>query len=349
MLLQKYKKEDMSNVNKIGIIISGLLGDILLRTPVVRALKYIYPDSEIVAITDPIGKYVLSNNHYIDKIIVIDRRKSNIIKQNINKLNGIMSIRAEKFDLLVNLYNGGSSHLMVLLSGARYKLGFCQQKKKYIYNIENECAQDRLKDEQTLNNYMISIIEPLSKKEYSLRPVFDIPDTVISQVKNYLSEPGHDINKVYTLNLASSKEDKILEYKKYLYIVEYIYEKYGFLPAIVSNPGQEYLQEIFINDFLKPASIPFIKLKTMSLEEVASVIKITKFLITPDTGLMHLAMAFDTFIYTIFTYTHPIFVDPKNEKFISVYDKFDEGKLYQHQNISQVTLNSKVDLLFNRL
>ncbi|MDQ7059600.1 MAG: glycosyltransferase family 9 protein [Sulfurimonas sp.] len=349
MLLKKYKKNDLSDINKIGVIISGLLGDILLRTPVLRALKDIYPNSKIVAITDPIGKSVLVNNNYVDDIIIIDRKKVNKFKKNINKINGILSIRAEKLDLLVNLYNGGSSHLMVALSGAKYKLGFCQNRKEYIYNIENKCAKDRLKDEQTLNNYMISIVEPLSEKQYSLKPVFDLQNIIKKETNKYLSDFNYDVNKIYTLNLASSKEDKILEYKKYLYIVEYIYEKYGFLPAVISNPGQEYIQDDFINKYLQNTSIPFITLKAMSIEEVAAIINITKFIVTPDTGLMHLAMAFENYIYTIFTYTHPIFVDPNNEKFISVYEHFDKEKLYQHQSISDKTIEKKIDSMFSKL
>jgi len=348
MLFKKYKKEEMFNINKIGIIMFGMLGDVLLRTPVLRAFKDIYPNAKLVGIVDSVGISVLANNPYVDKIIVIKKDKTNKLKQNIHKLSGILAIREENFDLLVNLYNGGSSHLMVLLSGARYRLGFCQQKKKYVYNVLNECADDRLKEEQTLNSYMISIIEPLSDKQYSLKPIFEVTSSVLDEVQKYISTFNDDIDTVYVLNLGSSKEDKILENEKYLYIVKYIYEHYGFIPAIISNPGQEYLQENFINKFLIPNNLEFIKLKKMSLEEVASLIKLTKFIVTPDTGLMHLAMAFDNFIMTIFTYTHPIFVDPKNEKFISVYESFSEGNLYQHQNISIEILNKNMDLLFTK-
>ena len=347
--MNSYKKENMTNVNKIGVIMFGLLGDILLRTPVLQALKDIYPDAELIGIVDPVGRIVLQSNPYVDKTIVILKSKENKLQKNIDKFKGILHIREEKFDLIVNLYNGGSSPLMVFLSGARYKLGFCNQKNSYIYNVLNECADDRLKDAQTLNSYMISIIEPLSDKKYSLQPVFDISSEISKNILTYLLSFDYELNKIYILNLGSSKEDKILENAKYLHLVQYIYSKFGFIPAIVSNPEQEYLQEVFINNYLKPKNIPYIKLDPMSLEKVASVIKLTKFIVTPDTGLMHLAMAFDNYIYTIFTYTHPIFVDPENEKFIAVYEAFDDGKLYQHQNIQAVTLEKNVDLLFEKL
>lgn len=349
MVFQKYNKEDIKNINKIGIIMFGLLGDVLLRTPVIRALKQLYPKANITAIVDPIGKMVLEYNNNVDNIILIEKNKQNKFKHNINKINGILNIRKEKFDLIVNLYNGGSSPTLVFLSKAKYKLGFCQQKNNFIYNIKNNCHEDRLHQAQTLNNYMISIIEPLSKDKFSLKPDFSIPSEISNNIKIYLANFNINTNKIYTLNLGSGDEDKILNNDKYFQLVNYIYITYKFIPAIISNPGQEYFQTNFIDDYMKSSEVPYIKLKNLNITEVAAIIDQTKFLITPDTGLMHLGMAFNNPIYTVFTYTHPIFVDPKNDKFISVYKYFDEDVFYQHQNISQELLNNKIDLLFSSL
>ena len=196
---------------------------------------------------------------------------------------------------------------------------------------------------------MISIIEPLSDKQFDLKPVFDLDAVSMQRMQSYLEDSGYEKEKIYLLNLGASKEDKILENKKYFYMIEYIYKEYGYIPAIVSNPGQEYLQEGLVKEYLMGTSIPYIQLPTLALVDIASLINMTKFIVTPDTGLMHLAMAFNNYIVTIFTYTHPIFVDPKNEKFISVYEHFDEGKLYQHQNISKEKLRLKIKFLFDRL
>ena len=350
MCLRKYSPQEMKNIHTIGIIMFGLLGDVILRTSVIRALKELYPAAKITVLVDPIGKAVLKHNRDVDEIRVFDRTKEkNKLKQNLKKVKSILRVRKEKFDLLVNLYNGGISRPMVFFSSAKYKLGFCKKENKYLYNVKNECDTNRLRDEQILSSFMISIVEPLSKKKFSLRPVFDLEETMTDKIKSYLKTFPYDFEKLYILNLASSKEDKILSFEKYFFIVKYIYEKYGYIPAVVCNPSQEYLQQQFIDEFLQMSDIPFIKLKTMRIEEIAALIKLCKFMVTPDTGLMHLAMAFDNYILTLFTYTHPIFVDPKNEKFIAVYESFDEGKLYQHQNISQQKLKESIDLLFERI
>ncbi|ADN09604.1 glycosyltransferase family 9 protein [Sulfurimonas autotrophica] len=338
----------MQDIKKIAVIMFGLFGDVLIRTPILKALKEIYPDAKITAIVDPVGVYLLEDNVYVDDLIIINR-SINKLQKKIKEMQATFEIRKQQFDLIVNLYNGGSSPWMVLFSNAKYKLGFCQQKRKYIYNVNNDCLKDRLKDEQSLYSYMISIIEPLSSKKHSLRPVFFTTKVNDLKMKEYLKEFNVDVENVYLLNLGASKEEKLLDMNKYLELVKYIYKTYNFIPAIILNPTQEYLQEKFIEDFLKLSKLPYIKLDSLSISEIASLIKLTKFIITPDTGIMHLSMAMNTYIYAIFTYTHPIFVDPNDDKFISVYDKFNDGKLYQQQNISSTILEKNIKLLFSKL
>ncbi len=109
------KNKQLDNINKIGIIMFGLLGDVLVRTPVIRALRELYPSAEIIAILDYSMRDILKNNEYVQKVILFDRNNKNQIKKNISKIKGTLSIRNEKFDLLVDLYNGGSTPFIVTL------------------------------------------------------------------------------------------------------------------------------------------------------------------------------------------------------------------------------------------
>lgn len=346
MMLKKYKKLDVNDINIVGVVMFGLFGDVILRTPVLKALKDIFPNADIIAIVDEVSEIVLKNNDDVSDSIILKRHNQSQYKKNLNKIKTILDVRSAKIDLLVDLYSGGSSPLLTLMSGAKYRLGFCNKKQGFIYNIENECDSNRLTPYQRVNNYVMSIVEPLSNKKYSLKPIYKIPQYIEDEMKVFLESLGK--NKIYILNLGASKKDKLLENEKYAFLVKYIYEKYGYIPAIILNPGQEYLQQSLVEDYLKPQKLRFVKLDSMTLDQIAALIKNTRFMITPDTGLMHLAMAFDRFICTIFTYTHPLIVDPNNHRFISIYNHFDEGNLYQHQDITQKIIEEKIDILFER-
>ena len=128
-----------------------------------------------------------------------------------------------------------------------------------------------------------------------------------------------------------------------------IYKKYNAIPAVLNNPAQEYLQEIFINDFLIPNNLKYIKLKPISIDEVAVLIKKVKFIATPDTGIMHLALALDSYILTAFTFTNPQLVEIGSNKFTSIYEKFVQGALSQKQDIKTNTLLASVDTMYKKI
>lgn len=65
----------MKNIKRICFINVGLLGDVLMRTPVIRELRKLYPNAEITCIVDPIGREILSLNSDIDNLKIINRSK----------------------------------------------------------------------------------------------------------------------------------------------------------------------------------------------------------------------------------------------------------------------------------
>jgi len=342
MIFKKYNPKKIKDIDSIAIIMFGLMGDVLIRTPVIRALNDIFPNAKITALVDPIGKIVLEHNPYISNIIVFDRKKEkNKLNQILKKVFSILKIRKQKFDLIVNLYNGGMSRYLVLLSKAKYKLGFCLKENRFLYNVKNECNKNRLNQFQSYYSYMISIIESFTSKQYPLRPIFQIFKSDQVSIKQYLNSFSYDPNKLYILNLASGGEEKMLEFEKYFDLVFFIYKNYDFIPAILSNPNQEHLQETFINKYLKNSQIPYIKLKKLNLGKVAAIIKNTNFVITPDTGILHLSFAIKANIFAIFTYTNPLLVDIDYKNYTAIYEKFNNYQLFKKQNITKELLIEK--------
>lgn len=333
--------KELIGIEKIGLIMFGLLGDVLMRTSLIEALIELYPNSKITAICDANTKIVFKNNDLVDEFIVFDRNNKNKIKKNIGKLKGFWSVRKAKFDLLIDLYNGGSSPFIVSISNAKHRLGYAHQKDKKVYNLLSDYVPYTTSKIDSYNYQIMSILRPLSEKKFSLFPVYKVSDEILEQTK----VPA----KNYVLNFGTGGLEKLLEFEKYIELVRYIYEKYNYIPLVVLNPGQEYLQESFIKEHLLLNNIPYTQLGLLSIEEVAALLTKSSFVITPDTGIMHLAFAVDTFVYTPFTYTNPDLVDLGSEKFIPVYEHFEAGVLGQKQDIKITTLLQKADFLFEKL
>jgi ADP-heptose:LPS heptosyltransferase len=77
------------------IIRFSSIGDIVLTTPVIRAIKTQIPGSEVAFITKPQFASILAGNPYIDKLMVLKEKLSETIAE----------IKNEEFDYIIDLHN----------------------------------------------------------------------------------------------------------------------------------------------------------------------------------------------------------------------------------------------------
>jgi len=94
---------------KILVIRFSSMGDIIYTTPVVRCLKKQLPSSEIHFLTKPAFRYIYDNNPYVDKLLLLKPDLSDTIAE----------IKAEKYDYIIDLHNNLRTTLIKLLTGIK--------------------------------------------------------------------------------------------------------------------------------------------------------------------------------------------------------------------------------------
>ena len=330
------KKEDI----KICILMLGLFGDILLRTPILRSIKKNYPNSNITVIVDKIGYDILYNNPNINNIIIIDRNKSNVMKYIFSKLYTQFKIIFSRYDLIIDLYNGKSSKNMLNCSFVKNKVS-TQYTNDINYNFKNNIH---------LTNQLFQSLHVLDLKQstMNLEPEFFINNKVekfILDSSLYLKE-----NNNYLISLGSGDLKKIIDLEKTYQLIKYLYNSYGLIPIVVLNPGQEFLQLELVNKFLIPNNINYISLDKKSIDEMAVIIKYSKFFIVPDTGLFHMSLSLNTPTFCIFTHTNPKLVEPDHDDIIyKACYKIKEPKEYDVFGLENCTKEISFEEIKNNL
>lgn len=132
------------NIKKILVIKLRHIGDVLLSAPVFRALKQSFPDAHISALVNSGTEAVLAGNPFIDNIIVFDReiKKMNLLKRYGKEFGFLKNLRADGFDITVDLTGGDRAAIISFISGAEYRLGWRPDKgfagKKHLYTHLSE-------------------------------------------------------------------------------------------------------------------------------------------------------------------------------------------------------------------
>ena len=94
---------------KILVIRFSSMGDIIYTTPVVRCLKKQLPNAEVHFITKPAFKYIYDNNPYVDKLLLLKPKLADTIAE----------IKAEGYDHIIDLHNNLRTAIIKLRTGIK--------------------------------------------------------------------------------------------------------------------------------------------------------------------------------------------------------------------------------------
>ena len=275
---------------------------VLFTTPVFRAIRKRYPDSYLAVIAEPHGCEIISGNPDIDEIFVFDLKRNTNSKNLKEQIGFIKNLRGKKFDLVVDLYNGGRAPLFACLCGARYRLGGDNNWKKIFFNMLytpdpaiKHCIESELDKiyplgiKDNLNKDMIMYISDEDRK--FINKMFDIkPNELVIGIN-----PGAG---------CPSKRWKVEGFAK---VGDMLIERYKAKVIIIQNLGQEKTLAYQIRDLMRnPASIA----SELNLKQLAALTEACNIFISGDTGPLHIAIAMGTSTVTLFTSTIPELASP---------------------------------------
>jgi predicted lipopolysaccharide heptosyltransferase III len=113
------------------ILVSRLrfLGDVVLTTPLLRALRQAYPQAKLAYLAEAPYVEVLAHHPDVDELIPLHREKKRA------QLATIRRLRQAQFDLAIDLFGNPRSALLLWLSGARERVGFDYRGRRLLYTM----------------------------------------------------------------------------------------------------------------------------------------------------------------------------------------------------------------------
>lgn len=113
----------MPAVQRIAVFCPNLIGDTVMATPTLRALRQGYPHARIVGVIKPHVAATLDGTRWLDEVVPFDPRSKDRRRR---VAATVRRLRAEDLDLAVLMPNSFRSALMAFLSGARHRVGYAR-------------------------------------------------------------------------------------------------------------------------------------------------------------------------------------------------------------------------------
>jgi predicted lipopolysaccharide heptosyltransferase III len=116
---------------KILLARPRLIGDVLLTTPVIRAMRRRFPDAELVYLVEAHAAPVVTANPHLSETIVIRHRRG--VQRLLEDVRLAAQLRARRFDVAVDMHGGSRSGWLTFATGARMRVGYDVSGRSWMY------------------------------------------------------------------------------------------------------------------------------------------------------------------------------------------------------------------------
>lgn len=330
---------------KILIIKSGAIGDVLMTTPFLRALRKRFGNATINYLTSKESAPALKNNKYISGIISV--RSSIFHSLNpINKILRIERIRKEKYDLCFVLDKSWLAGLFAFSTGIKKRIGFNRNGEGFFNTINADYKELKHEIEYYLELAYLAGAENeknkkidlfLTDKDKLFAKKFFENHAILSSGNAIGIAPGGGKN-------PGIKKDstRIWPEQKFIKLIYLLKNK-----TIILFGGESdraLCERIASKTSSSRANVINIAGET-TIHQTAALMGRCKCIITNDAGPMHIASSANKKVISIFGPTHPLRKAPLHRESIwlwkneDIYDsrcdlystKYAEGKMFMER------------------
>ena len=292
-------------IKQILIRSTNWVGDAVITTPAIRAVRKNFPEAKISLLAKPWVAPIFYNNPYIDNILIYDAAGKH------KGLSGILrlskELRKEKFDLAILLQNAFEAALIAFLAGIPNILGYNTDARSLLLT-HCICLKPALKSVHQID-YYLGILEGASLKSDGRHLTLVVTDEERKHAEKILAKHGiTGKDRLIGINPGAVFGSAKRWFPERYAALSVKLQKYsGAGIAIFGGPGEMALGQ-HISELMGNRCVNFCG-KT-SLREAVALIERCQLFITNDSGLMHVAAALDTPQIAIFGSTDHVTTSP---------------------------------------
>ena len=287
---------------KILLIQLRRLGDLILTTPAISALREQLPGAQIALAVSHECQSLLPAIHGLQKTF--------LTKRGLRDLPTWVEIRRAGFDCVVDFTRNDRSAWLTFLSGARRRIVSDRLKIKSEFRARfyNEFVGCAMKQMHTAD-YYLALLQPLGISVGANDPVLALPSAAQQRASSIIADHIHH-QPFAVFHPGSARMEKFWEPERWTKIIEFAANALGLFP-VLSGGGNE-LERPHLAAIREKLHISVLDLSAqLDLLTLAALLEHARLLVTVDSAPMHLASATGTSQVILFGPTNPFHWRPR--------------------------------------
>ena len=268
---------------KILVIQTAFLGDLILSTTLFKKIKLKHPDSHITLIVNKGTEQILSNNPNIDTILPVDKKQT--FKNPLKFIKFLFELQKENFSICYSPHFSHRSSLISFFSGAKIRIGYKESGFGFLHTKTYPRPLRGVHEVQKL----LQLVDSVGLE----RPEIFLNKEVNGEIKSKME----DVSEFIVVAPSSIWETKRMPIEKFIELVRQILENTPYTPVIIGSKNDKYLSDQIVN--VHGSKVVDMTGRT-NLMELSYIISRAKCVISNDSSPIHIASAFNIPTLAIF-------------------------------------------------
>jgi len=310
---------NLNSIRNIVILRTDRIGEVLLSTPVIEALKRRFPKASVSFVTSHYARDIVVDRSDLSEVITFDTIAKKLSLWKAFELAG--KLKKHSFDMAVVLNPHKILHLAVFLAGIRYRVGF-DRKWGVLLNAKTQDKRHEAKMHEV--DYNLQLLKVIDIYEENIYPFMPVLSRGSYYVNGLLAQTGvTGSKKVVVIHPGSSNPGKRYPADKLKDVVRGLVKTGNVDIVIIGSKDDKILCDSIKADFGNEVHN---LAGLLSLRELAAILKVSDLFITNDNGPMHIAAAVGTKVLALFNKdaigSNPVRWSPYGKGHVVLYKSF---------------------------
>lgn len=299
--------EEVPLIRKILVRATNWIGDAVMTTPALGAIRATFPSAEIAVVANPLVSELFSPHPDCDRVIRFDKKKQDA------GLTGLVrfafGLRRERFDLAILLQNAFEAAVMARLAGIPRRAGYATDGRGILltHAVPVSEAEKRLHHTRYYRAMLEGIGIPAPPRPLRLACTAEEEARAaktLGTARTLVVNPG-----------AAYGSAKRWLPDRFAKAADTIAREFAFQVVLVGGPGETGIGEDIEKAMgRKPRNL----IGKTTIREMMAVLSRADLVITNDSGPMHVAAAFDRRVVALFGPTDHTTTSPAGSRCVVV-------------------------------
>ena len=267
---------------KILVIRLARFGDVVLLLPALTQLKASLPDAHLSLLTGHRCSPLAEMCPAIDEVLSVDRisMRDGPVWRAVTRIGGLVfDVRRRNFDLVMDCHGLGETNLLAWVSGSKRRFGLKRFDQSYLSFCFN--APPVMEDKSIhVAEMFMRIVQGFGTSTMPAPPIV-VPDDARQWARRTL--PSRPFVAFY---IDAPVPERTWPVERFAEVADHVVSHWGVNVAVFSGPGRGRLVERCRDRMRFPDRCH--ALTDLSIPQLAAAIETASFLVSNDTGPMHL-------------------------------------------------------------